>query len=57
MSALPPKANITAGRSESPLCAITGCEQSQQATGTIASLAKPMIRSRGMLFEHATAVN
>jgi hypothetical protein len=36
--------------------AITGREQSQQATGTIASLAKPIIRSRG-LFEHATTVN
>ena len=37
--------------------AITGFEQSQQATGIIATLAKPIIRSRGMLLEHATLVN
>jgi hypothetical protein len=56
-SASPPGADLFRINSFQPSRAITGFEQSQQATGIIATLAKPIIRSRGMLLEHATLVN
>jgi hypothetical protein len=43
LSALPPKADTKAGLSESPLCATSGCEQSQQDGPFIRSPRRRMV--------------